>query len=928
MKLTPVDYDPFADEAPQSSAKPYTLTPVDYDPFADEAPPAPATPARGFGSELGRQVALTARHGAEGVADLLGLVVDPFTGLVNKGLEAAGVPGRGLGIRDAVSRVADAVGLPKPENDRERWVGKATAGVAGAASPIGVARKVAEKATSEVGKRVADAFAGTVAAPAKTSGATSAGAGRVRQFAQKVSNQVTDKVGGAGARAQIGADAAQAVGGGAAGAAGEMVRQDGGNEVEQFLASFVAGMTPAAAAASLRALRAGLAGEHWFTAGRERQAAEKLKKLVKPGQEGNLVQILDQAIAKGEVLPGSAPTTAQAISKGSPGNLADDAFVIERTAAEPQAIAREAQRDAVRKAALDELAPQGDPNALSEGVQARVQRLMGIAQASQARRTQTAQARLAQAGAPIQDAHAGDAIRAVDDRVYEQARGRTSDAYNDPRLQAMETELPVEQIDEIMARYYGATPELADPKLRQLAASTRRLSRPEPVEPSRLILPPGVRPPAPAEPAIPRVPFRDIQNLRAAAGSLANEAGRDGATQTSSAAGEMKRALSDIPPGRGATPEQIELYQKARATRADQGERFETGPLKALRQTGSDGAPQVAGAEIPKKFFHTGDSAREDATRFMKAYGDQPQAIETARRYIVQQLRDQATDANGVIDAVRLNRWVDAYRPALEAVDPSLIATMRRVQNAQRLADSAGARQVRWQRDIDRSALGLVLRSDTPEHAVEKAMTSKSALHDLRQLAHQVRGDRDAVNGLRRAMIDFVQTKADKHMAKTPGQTGPTLGQAGFSRALKTYDSKLRQVFSEEELAVMRRVSEDLEQGALSVNAHRGGGSDTQPKLSMASTLSGLLVPGSGAVTGALGTVRDWLLTGSRQEVKRLFQEALMDPTFARDLAKRASESEAKKLLPRLQQLGNRFGFGASTMATSDLNGLDQPEDN
>lgn len=822
-------------------------------------------------AKIKRTAGQAARYGMEGIADLLGIVADPLAATANMGLTALRPDAqRFKTLRGTVTGALDRAGLPAAESDNEKLIAEGVRGGVGALTGVGIA--------SQIGKRV------------------------VAPMAVKAAKFFSD------------APKIQAVGGAAAGMAGENIRQGGGNGVEQFLGSMLAGMSPAAAVGALQAIKYAVAGNSWKTAGRERQAVEQLKQLVPPGKEGDLIQILDRAIEQGGVLPGSKPTTAQAIGRSSPDDLARDAFTMERVAAGPEVMAREAERNSVRTSALDDLAPGGDPNALSASVRERIERLAAKAAEIQSRRTEQARQGMAQAGRPIEAAQAGDAIRAVDDAGFGAASGRTSAAYQDPELQAMLAQLPRAEIDAIMAKYYGAAPELADSKLRQIAASTRRLSEPDP---SPLAIEP-------------RVPFRDIQNLRGDASELANTAARGGANKTASAARAMRQAFDDISPEAGATPEQSALYGRARAARVDQAERFETGPTKAMRQMGSDNNPKLQGAEIPKKFFHTGDTAREDAAQYIRAYGDNPEAMQTASRYIVQQLRDQATDANGAIDAAKLDRWVTAYRPAIDAIDPTITPRMRDVQRAQQLADSQGERIVRDQRDVDRSALGLILKADTPEHAIAQAMNSKNANHELTRVMHLVRGDPDAVNGLRRAMIEFVQTKADKFMAKTPGQTGETLGQAGFTKALKTYDSKLKQVFSADDLAVMRRVSEDLEQGAWSSNTGRGAGSDTQPKESMASTLGGLMVPGAGGVVTGFTAMRNFLLSKPRADVKRIFKEALLDPAFARDLARRASESQAKLILPKLQAIANGFAKGAAVTSTARGSGAywDESEQN
>lgn len=121
-KLTPVDYDPFA-QAPTGPK----LTPVDFDPFAPKQ--------RGMADELKRQGGLTARYALEGVGSAIGVFSDPIAAGLN-----AIVPGDPFGqLGDTARYAADTMGLPQPENSLERVVGSGSRALAGTAATMGVA---------------------------------------------------------------------------------------------------------------------------------------------------------------------------------------------------------------------------------------------------------------------------------------------------------------------------------------------------------------------------------------------------------------------------------------------------------------------------------------------------------------------------------------------------------------------------------------------------------------------------------------------------------------------------------------------------------------------------------------------------------------------------------------------------------------------
>lgn len=103
------------------------------------APAQEAAPQqkRGLVQELGRQVGLTARYGLEGAGQAAEVFTEPVAAL----MRGAGIPTAPTG--QAASGLADAIGLPQPENQTERVVGDMSRFVAGAGGMAGAARGAA-----------------------------------------------------------------------------------------------------------------------------------------------------------------------------------------------------------------------------------------------------------------------------------------------------------------------------------------------------------------------------------------------------------------------------------------------------------------------------------------------------------------------------------------------------------------------------------------------------------------------------------------------------------------------------------------------------------------------------------------------------------------------------------------------------------------
>ncbi len=189
FRITSPDGKTYEVTGPEGSTAEQALQQVQ----ASLQPQEPASVSVGRGlMEIPRQVGLAARYGAEGLGQAAEVVTEPIRNV----LELLGAP-KMQSTGRAVSGLADAVGLPKPETADERVIGDASRLVAGAGGMTGAARGVAN-ATNGIVSKVAGSMA---AAPGM-----------------------------------------QAVAGAAAGGAGGSVREAGGGDGAQFAAALSAGL--------------------------------------------------------------------------------------------------------------------------------------------------------------------------------------------------------------------------------------------------------------------------------------------------------------------------------------------------------------------------------------------------------------------------------------------------------------------------------------------------------------------------------------------------------------------------------------------------------------------------------------------------------------------------------------------------------------
>ena len=141
-----------------------------------------------FGDGLLRQLGLTGRAGAEGIAGLIGIAYDPIAALLNVGLsDESQIPP----LRQNINQRLTEAGVPNPETVTERIVQEASQALVGAGGTVAVARGAGKLLAGQVGQRVAGAVAqapGAQIVGGATSGgaaqtAAEAGAGAAGQFA-------------------------------------------------------------------------------------------------------------------------------------------------------------------------------------------------------------------------------------------------------------------------------------------------------------------------------------------------------------------------------------------------------------------------------------------------------------------------------------------------------------------------------------------------------------------------------------------------------------------------------------------------------------------------------------------------------------------------------------------------------------------------
>ena len=139
------------------------------------------------------------------------------------------------------------------------------------------------------------------------------------------------------------------------------------------------------------------------------------------------------------------------------------------------------------------------------------------------------------------------------------------------------------------------------------------------------------------------------------------------------------------------------------------------------------------------------------------------------------------------------------------------------------------------------------------------------------------------------------------------------ISQPSFIRAIRAAEKETD--LSKTQLAVLKKVAEDLDSGVLN-RAGRVPGSDTFKNLSTANVIGAFIgkqmfgeVPAS---VSKVAAPMNWLYNGTDDQIRELLVDAMLDPKLASRLMSKASVVSIEPLSKELQRKAIAAGYGAS----------------
>lgn len=472
---------------------------------------------------------------------------------------------------------------------------------------------------------------------------------------------------------------------------------------------------------------------------------------------------------------------------------------------------------------------------------------------------------------PIADRTAtGSAVRSAFNDAYETAKAKTREAYSAPVLNEPQ---PIEIPQAVFAKvrdaadaFYGDGGGEIPPRLQSIIGDM----------------------------ADPNATTRTLTNMDRRLADFAGEARMQGRASEAAFAERVRSTLGDFTNSAAPKPYRDALAA-AKAARSEQGRLFETGDAASVFSTDRYGVPTTGDTAIPTRLVRPGAAGGDTIDRLIASVGP-----DTAERTVRDELR-RSIEEGGVNSGSQMTRLASRYGEAIKRF-PQLrddIAELQRNANALDAARTASAEAQRAAPTLaDKVALGertalhdkilsspLAKLADPavdPSAFVGSLLSRSDNGRQLQALARWVKDDPTATNGLRTALGDYIEKAGQGNNFSASGQQIPSV--IGTRKAIDTVIKRAGDILTPQQKVVLSNVRRELQQANFAATAAKPAGSETAINRSFDDIVNGIPV-----LPSKTKSVLNMLygVLGNRDQVKRLINQALLDPDFAATLLKR-----------------------------------------
>jgi hypothetical protein len=348
---------------------------------------------------------------------------------------------------------------------------------------------------------------------------------------------------------------------------------------------------------------------------------------------------------------------------------------------------------------------------------------------------------------------------------------------------------------------------------------------------------------------------------------------------------------------------------------------FDEGATGNVLQPGSrQGEYRTPNSLVPSKIFHPGANGGESVRSYINAVGEQA-AVPAIADYAAFSLRRAAARPDGTIDTAKALAWAKQHDAALSELPASVRNRLANPGRAEEAVTAAVAARKQRMDTFDHSELAKVMGTESGDvvRQIGSVFNSRDAASRMQELATAANGNPAAKAGLRRAVVEHIQSQ---FLSNTEaGTTGISSVKAdAFQTFMRTKQDVLAKVFAPQEIGALRAVAQDLQRANRTINATKlAGGSNTAQDTAHRAAMDGTIlnkiaidaavgVAAHVATNSASGGLAGWL--GARtvsalrdagiSHVDDLVKEAMLNPELARSLLQKVPAPSDKGAIERI----------------------------
>jgi hypothetical protein len=339
-------------------------------------------------------------------------------------------------------------------------------------------------------------------------------------------------------------------------------------------------------------------------------------------------------------------------------------------------------------------------------------------------------------------------------------------------------------------------------------------------------------------------------------------------------------------------------------------------PIRGLDQTGKFAQQQV---EANRARMAILDRLAKDKDALERAMSKRDEVTSPLREEAFLKAQNVSPETFQSATALTVNKTIDDILKSDVGARGTVIKTMNWAKE-QLSRGTTPARMYEVRKDLRDAAQGLLDKEGAAyslaKRELEQVIRSVDDAIDAAAPGYKDYLDKYAKSSRGIERMEAAQQFRGKVMSTIPDPSNIgeyLISQPSFTRAIRAAaeDTKL----SKTQLAVLQRVSQDIDSGVLA-RATKVPGSDTFKNLSTANIIGGIVGKQMfGEVPPAFAKVvapMNWLYNGSDDAIRQLLVDAMLDPQLAAKMMRRATQATVEPLSEELKKKALAGGLGTA----------------